>query len=494
MGVFGLLVSQAAWQRILQVLLLAVGGLFIGAVLVVAVTRMAYPYELEWMEGGMLQTVQRIVAGQPIYVEPSVEFVPFIYTPLFFYLGAGVSYFFGDGFLSLRLLSLLAFVKSLGLIFFMVKNRTQSNFWGFIGAALYAACFEIGGGWFDLARVDALSLYFLLLAVYLLEWRQDKIGHILSGLVFVLAFLTKQSMLLVLIPVSLWVVFSGKGMVRWLMPVVASAGIFTSVLLFNMMTDGWFNFYIFQLPTAHAIAWPLVIEFWRFDVLAPFPFALLAMIMLLVPEENKEDQKDKWWLLVLALAFVGTSFSSRLHDGGWNNVLLPGYAMLAVILASTLGRLFRTAGQSLRIILLIVCFLQFSLLIFDPRDHLPSAADQNAGDMLLERLQASNGDAWVPHHGWLAGAAGGSSSAHSMAMEDVLRGSDQEVAKKLDEDIVKDIRAGRWQLVILDNVIYTEELDAKYCSAANAVADSTAFWTVTGLRTRPNFVYEKCDK
>ena len=192
----------AAWQRFMRISLWLLGGLFIVAVLAVALLRLAYPYELEWMEGGTLLTVQRLAAGNQIYVPPSVDFVPFIYTPLYFYLGSGLVSLFGGGFTPLRLLSLAASLGSLTMIFLLVRNRTRDIFWSFIGAAFFAACFEIGGGWLDLARNDALYLFFLLLAVFL--WERSRggfVGHLLAGLAFVLAFLTKQSALLVLVPI-----------------------------------------------------------------------------------------------------------------------------------------------------------------------------------------------------------------------------------------------------------------------------------------------------
>jgi hypothetical protein len=57
---------------------------FLGAYRWVACSRVAYPYEFESMEGSMVDHVRRLFAGQPLYVGPSLEFVPFIYTPLFY--------------------------------------------------------------------------------------------------------------------------------------------------------------------------------------------------------------------------------------------------------------------------------------------------------------------------------------------------------------------------------------------------------------------------
>ena len=45
--------------------------------------RIDYPYDLEWMEGGMLAHGARVAAGEPLYVLPSADFIPFIYPPLY---------------------------------------------------------------------------------------------------------------------------------------------------------------------------------------------------------------------------------------------------------------------------------------------------------------------------------------------------------------------------------------------------------------------------
>ena len=44
--------------------------------------RLPYPYDLEWMESGMLCHALRLLNGQPIYAPPSVDFIPHLYTPL----------------------------------------------------------------------------------------------------------------------------------------------------------------------------------------------------------------------------------------------------------------------------------------------------------------------------------------------------------------------------------------------------------------------------
>src|SRR6185369_16069281 len=65
-------------------LLLALPALYQIGLLVEAIAgRVCYPYDLEWMEGGMLHHALRIRLGEGIYAPPSVDFIPYLYTPLY---------------------------------------------------------------------------------------------------------------------------------------------------------------------------------------------------------------------------------------------------------------------------------------------------------------------------------------------------------------------------------------------------------------------------
>src|SRR6266542_4402426 len=90
--------------------LIVAASAFMAMYLVVAFVRLGYPFELEWMEGGMVDHVRRIVAGQPIYVRPSLNFVSYLYPPLYYLVSAGLARMIGIGFLPLRLVSLVSSV------------------------------------------------------------------------------------------------------------------------------------------------------------------------------------------------------------------------------------------------------------------------------------------------------------------------------------------------------------------------------------------------
>ena len=78
--------------RVAEAALVAAALWYLGAYLVVALARLNYPYDLEWMEGGTLEHVARVLGGRPLYVAPSLEFTPYIYAPLYYYVAAPFAY------------------------------------------------------------------------------------------------------------------------------------------------------------------------------------------------------------------------------------------------------------------------------------------------------------------------------------------------------------------------------------------------------------------
>src|SRR6185437_4786222 len=94
-------VPQAAWSgppgpdqpraaRAARAVRLAAGAAGVAALAVylyVALSRLGYPFALEWLEGNSLVEVRRILAGQQLYTAPGVGYVPDGYPPLFFAVG-----------------------------------------------------------------------------------------------------------------------------------------------------------------------------------------------------------------------------------------------------------------------------------------------------------------------------------------------------------------------------------------------------------------------
>ncbi|PYR92834.1 MAG: hypothetical protein DMF84_11235, partial [Acidobacteria bacterium] len=93
-------------------------AIFVVAYLLVALQRLAYPFDLEWMEGSMVHHVSRVLDTKPLYAPPTLDYTPFLYPPLYYYVSAAAARVTGLGFLPLRLVS---FGSSLVIFWFIYR-------------------------------------------------------------------------------------------------------------------------------------------------------------------------------------------------------------------------------------------------------------------------------------------------------------------------------------------------------------------------------------
>jgi hypothetical protein len=293
----------------------------------VAISRMPFPFTLEWMEGGSLVQVSRILSGKPLYVRPSFDFVPQIYPPLFFYLSALASKLLGSGFMPLRLVSFLSSLGILVLIGSMVRQQSGSIFSGLLAAGFFCATFALSGHWFDLARADSLALVLLLLAVFLLL-KDDPISCALGGIFLALSCLTKQTLIFagcvlavysVLPPRRNGLIFLGSALVVFI----------GATLALDWLHGGWYLYYTVQLPSRHSFITStasFLVSFRDFlvgDIVTPIPLAVFFGLVywFVFPRSARsldgEARRDgslcngKWprmyiWLLLVVTAVAAT--------------------------------------------------------------------------------------------------------------------------------------------------------------------------------------------
>ena len=117
------MVPERLERTILGACVVASAG-FVALYLGFSLQRIAHPFELEWMEGGSLEHLMRVLRGEPLYVTPSIEFVPFPYPPFYYYLGAIVSKLTGPSFLPLRIISLAASLGTAWIVHLFVRRET----------------------------------------------------------------------------------------------------------------------------------------------------------------------------------------------------------------------------------------------------------------------------------------------------------------------------------------------------------------------------------
>ncbi len=495
-----------------QVLLLSVCAWQVYAYVAIALRRMAYPFELEWMEGGILGHVYQVLQGESVYGKPSLDFTAYIYNPLYYYVGALSCRVFGTGLFALRFVSFVASVGCFLLVYAIVQRDTRSRLLGVFGATLFLATFQLSGAWFDIARVDSLSLFFTLAAIATAGSTRLWVLAVSGGLC-ALAFLTKQSACFVgpalFLQAALARKWRGALALGGAFAVVAGA----ATLVLQATSDGWYTYYAFELPMAHSIGrnQHLIKGFWSLELLAPLPIAAtLGLVALLgarslatAPAETASHEQGRapgaWFLSTVAVILVLSAWATRLHMGSAENDIMPAHAALALLSGRGLSQLLDGTGKTSRtwIVVCGVAMLQLVLLGYEPGKHLPAKGESRAGEALVEKIRTLSGEVLVINHPHLNLLAGKKPHAHLMALVDIefatrdVRGARAELRK----DIERALRDHRFGHVIVDDPGFSfwgNALRSAYTvTERRLIPSDTVLWPKTGMSTRPKLVYSK---
>lgn len=474
----------------------AVGAIFIIAYILTALARISYPYELEAMEGGMVDHVLQILGGGKLYGPPSIHFVPYAYPPLFYYLAALLSRLLPVGFFPLRLISFVASLGILGLIYRFVRRETGDRAWALTAAGLFAATYKLSDAWLDLARIDSLFLLLVLLFAYLVRFRPARAVYAAAALVLLLAMLTKQSALLIALPLLAYAAMCRKPGWQWLLG-LSTALIGVTLWALNLLHQGWYKYYIFDLTGqrwSKKFISRRILGFWSDDMLGPLAVAVLLFLAFLVFEWSSEEKNRLLFYTAFAAGMIGTAWFSRLEYGAYGNALLSAHALLAIGFGLALARFWQNSGATAppaNVFLFIVALIQFALLAYNPLSLIPNAADREAGDRLVASLAAMPGDVMVPGHGFLPYLAGKPRYAHEVAVKNLTRIDSGPIAEKLNGEFAAAIASRRFSALILDKHNWQKpELQRYYEFSGTVFADKKVFWPVTGNRLRPSFIYE----
>ena len=490
--------KQSDGQQIVNVLKMLFPGVaffYILLYLFVALSRMTYPFELEWMEGASVIHVKRILEAQALYSRPTIEFSPFFYPPLYFYLSAFFSMILGLGFLPLRMVSFLSSLGIFIIIYVWVKEETHDKGAGIIAAGLFSATFGLSGFWFDIARVDSLFLFFSLMAIYLIKLRTSPRSFILAGMFFSLSYLTKQTALIFAVPIMIYILTCKRSLIFFFL-VTTLVGIGGTTLLLHILTRGWISYYLFYLPRNHEIIKENYIHFWTKDLLSSLFIACGITLFYVIHECLKKSRTNALFYLLLLMGFLGGAYLSRLHVGGWLNVLIPAYAAIAILFGlgvQILGDYLKNENRSFKkmilLILYIVCILQFPILMYNPLSQIPTKEDRKAGESLIQIMKNREGDIFAPYHSYLPELAGKKSYMHVHSLFDISHGDRSQVGQEFIENLTGAIKSRKFKAIFLDAPRITQNFDKYYRLEKKLFDKNDVFWPVTGMKTRPEFIF-----
>jgi hypothetical protein len=445
-----------AAERWLVILLFLTASGFIGLFYFIALRRFGYPLPLEWNECGVLDMMRRVACHLPLYVSPSKNYVPFLYTPIYFYVGAALSHLTGVSFFTLRLLSILATSGCFVLIFNLVRRNTRDLFAAWIACGLFAALYAQSGGWFDLARVDMLYLFFLLFAIDLAQRRL----LVWAAIMFVVAFQTKQTAA----TVALFVLSVEIRRPRRLLEGLGTfgAGAVLSSWLLNLQSLGWYRYYAFFLPAHHAWVKQNLVAFLLRELVDPLGVAVVLLLLAaaLYVSSSPQGQENPYFVLLTTIGITVSCFSGRLHMGGAANASLPLYAWICILfglsLHVVLSQIKRTQlalAPLLSIVTLAACGVQFAQLLYFPGKYVPTATQKADAVRVLNRVSTLPGNTFVMHRVIDVGAAGKQEFAGYWEIWDVLRGDQGPVAQKLKSDLINSFQNHEYAGILSDEAL-----------------------------------------
>ncbi len=439
-----LIAVPAVYQLIL--IAIAIGG------------RVAYPYDLEWMEGGMLHHALRFQTGRGIYAEPSIEFIPYLYTPLYPALLAALGEVFGLTYTIGRVVSVLsllgiAVVACISLCSSRARHAALAP--AIVGVllalGLFAAAYPYMEGWYDLVRGDTLFL-FLVTAGLVAAFHWSDQGHGMAGhmrvaavgVILAFAFFTKQTgIIYVALGGAIVLVLAWRRLPTY----IAASGIvgLGGSGLMNLISDGWFWTYIRKIHAAHDFNMDRFWKsygniLWHFRALTVIVAVTLVVVLytwLRRPADGSRRELPRQtrpfllWTATFAVSTVigavgwGTEFAhfNAYMPAFLHGALAAGAAIPA--LAACTGILWGARRHSRLAVHGIAGLAALALALtcwhwrWQPRRFVPTQADVAAGDRLIKRIRDLQGDVWMPSHPWYLVLAGKNPHVHRMGIKDV---------------------------------------------------------------------------
>ena len=530
------------WETAVSLFLSLVASLLY---LRVGLARVFYPYALDLVEEDMLLQAWRVAQGLPVFLSPNAEFVPQVYMPLFTWLGGQLLRLTGFAFWPLRLISFLSTVGTAVLIVYIGWRESDSKTISLIGGALFLAGYQLVGGWYDLARVDALFTFLSVAGLSVVVYGRSPLKRpLLAGLLLGLAFLTKQNGLVLALIAGFYlfaVMHTGsakKEKISTFAAIARAPFIFMlaflvvagpPILIWQTGSGGWFGYYVVTIAYASPLELTRLWNILRWEIVAGM--GVLVGLWLLVAGWQAvgffQRVRTRDWRVVISnlhslfssnpwVLFGGTavfiSVAGRATVGGNLNNMIVGYALLCLAPAlswkaqrqrslSEISQIeernfVKSVDKKFFLAWFAAILLQFGLVMFPlnrglPKVYLPTATMRAAGDELLTQVTNAEGEVWLLSHPSYAVRAGKRPYAHLQSLWHARRrGNDP-----LPDDLVNLIENHHFAQIISDESDFFEkeslflELLLTHYEPATVLTDDQSPPMLSGPIIRPLTVY-----
>jgi hypothetical protein len=514
--------------------------------------RLSHPFDLEWMEGATLIHAWRLQRSLPIYVEPGIDFIPFVYPPGYPALLTALAGLVPLDYSLGRAVSLAATLGAAAALVFVVRQRAGG--WGAAGAAaaVYLGCYPSSGLFYDLVRSDALAMGLLAWAIAL-TFVHSAAARCGAALLLALAATVKLQTVAFGLPLLVYLVRrdgvrAGVGfLLLSALPALAFAG------AMQWRTDGAFLRWVVLAPASHGMVWSRFFPGTAAELGAQLPVALLAVTgFLLLQVADRLDAARRrafllfsaalgvvsglglWWLgpplsvpgalgavgvaslvaggvaglvwlrrrggvagapaeglllLGLGAAAVLASAAARGHVGGYVNVLMPLHWSLSLGFGLVLAASARRWPRRGAALASALAILQLAL----------QAQALDASKMAPHSEDRRAGEAWLPLLREQPGPVlspfapwlpvqAGHEPSLHLLTLTENRGP-RAVYPGIERQFERAVEAAHWQTIVAGNVEIGLGVEDRY-RFVEAPALDAHFWPLSGYRVRPQLIMQ----
>jgi hypothetical protein len=389
---------------ILQYILIAIAA---SIFLLVAVPKFLFPYEAHWMEGAMLGEISWILHGNHLYLPPNIYHVPSIYQPLYYFITSAITSITGLNFVTARLTSLIATSATLIIIYYVVRCETGKTFLGISAIGLYLAAFAKTEFGFLAARIDPLLTLLILGGAITIYYARTYRGLFIGAFLFSLSFFTKQSALVFIPFISLYLLLIHGWKKSLSFTAFFTIITFAGILALNTYYNGWYLFYTFDIPRSMG-----KFARWTYALNGLFSYIiarcwLVSIVLLFFPVRSFFQRSDtnkyrgSIFFGFFFIAAITAGFLGIVNPGGGHNVLLQtalACSLFLPIITSELSTHLRLAKFSYWFIPLQMLFL-ISNPWGDSRNTI-NKVDKINYENFYKYVQNLPGEVWIPYHSY----------------------------------------------------------------------------------------------
>ena len=485
-------------RMFLKGVILLLTAVALGSFLWVALSRMAYPYEIESGEGLVAESVFRILEGKNLYPPPSLDFIPVHDNPLFYYLSAGMMYLFGHSIAVIRMVSLISTI-SISLLFYRFLRRTGViDFFALGGVGIYLGAYAALGNWYDLAEPDSLALLFGIASLTIAARNSKNRRYpFLAGFFAALAFFTDGIYIVLFLLLIVHYAYLGKQKFKAFF-IPASVLIIGGTTILLYFTEGWYWFYVVKYTMHGNVIPQRFLTFWTNDLFLKFPiFSILSwggLYGLFRLLKNRRASQSDSAMAILTGSFFTIALLNRVFENCSSSSLIPAAIVIAGLVAWSLQHFYHHEyglGWLLPVTVKLMVIIQMLIFLYKPYIFTPTAEDLKAGEEFIGKLSSYRGDVYLPSHPYYCRLAGKLAFFDFEEIKSLSNFENTGLMTALSDSLEMLINDQWFSVIIIDEPVKSKPpgMQQNYRLMETAFPSPTAFFPLTGNLTRPQFIY-----